>query len=139
MRPALRVLDSHELLQDSGRPGPLVGLSDYEPSDARSFCLTITAEIGPENEDGAELFQWLLCTPDRIPDWVGDLPGLPQNERAYLWAKRVLLVREWSYVRVLQIVADVLARAEADDWPSVAARLSPYMTWEYEDYPAEAG
>jgi hypothetical protein len=139
MRPALRVLDSHELLQGSGRPAPIVELSEYEPPDPGSFCLTITAEIGPENDEGADLFQWVLCTPDRIPDWLGGLPSLPQNEPAYLWANRVLLVREWSYERIRRIVGDVLARAEADDWPGVAARLSPYMTWEYEDYPAEAG
>jgi len=128
-----------ELGKGSIRPG-LFGLDGYEPADPRSFGLTVTAEIGPEKQEAADIFTFMVCT----PDWLGR-PGIPtganrvaaepwDETQTYVWGRRVLFLRKWNYGELLRIVNDLLSRSKASDWPAAAAQLSPYLAWEFEDY-----
>jgi Immunity protein 8 len=150
MRPKLKHVDSHDLPSDPLRPGFKIGLEDYKPPDPDSFCLTITADIGGEEEEGADMFSFLVCTPDWV-DHPSVAPGVDRVARrraerlsrsqtepwvgeTHVWGRRVLFLRTWSYAELFGIVSDVLSQAEGSDWAAVAAQLSPYMAWEFEDH-----
>jgi hypothetical protein len=128
MRPKLISLDSPDLPKDPMRPG-LIGLEDYDPPDPHSFHLRIDAEIGSDEGEGADLFSFVVSAPDSLTH-----RSIGRGPESHAWDRRVLFLREWSYERLLRIVNDVLSRAEGSNWAAVAAQLSPYMEWEFEDY-----
>ncbi len=128
MRAKLTNLDSDDMREDPMRPGVLIGLEDYEPPDPRSFRLNVVAEVGSDEGEGADIFTFVVRTPDSQTH-----RSMGRGPESHAWGHRVLFVREWSYERLLKIVNDILSRAEGPDWDAVAARLSPYMKWEFED------
>jgi hypothetical protein len=125
VRPVLKSLDSDDVAEDPARPGFLLGLEDYEPPDPSSFRLNIVAEIGSDEGEGADLFYFVVSTPE-------SRASMGRGPESHVWRSRVLFVTEWSYERLLGIVNEVLAGAEGSDWEAVAARLSSYMHWEFE-------
>lgn len=95
------------------------------PADPASFCILVQALIGVAGEDGADTFNFLVCTPDRLAARVppgGALPG-----RMYIFVER------YDYQRIRAAIQDLCDRAAARDWQHAAAILARYGRWEYED------
>jgi hypothetical protein len=88
--------------------------------------LGVTASVGPAGEEGAEQFQFTVCS----PSWLAEQP-LP---RGYAFARDTLLLARWDPELVERAIADLCRLTVGDTWSEVAAKLSRYAYWEFEDY-----
>jgi len=79
--------------------------------------------IGPDSEAGEESFEFEVLSPDRIVE-VG----------ASRWMRSILVLESFSLSEVRDRVEKLLRHCEGDSWAKVAAKLSRYMNWEYEEY-----
>ena len=82
--------------------------------------------IGPNDEDGAEAFDMLVCT----PTWL-------QNELASnktLSGKGMIIVEEYDYDEILSYLEEQIVACNDSDWSKAAIKLSRLSFWEYEDY-----
>ena len=94
--------------------------------DSGSFCIPVLALIGPEGEDGEEIFQFEVCS----PDW------LAQELEAYpaIWGDRRLIMSHYDPVAIETHVRKRLRHAIGTDWNSVAQKIGQWATWEFEEY-----
>jgi hypothetical protein len=101
-------------------------LRAFRPGDAEVFALGVTASIGPAGEDGAELFQFTVCS----PSWLAaqELP------KGFAFQRHALLVERWEPGLVERAIADLCRRTEGETWSEVATKLSRFGSWEFEDY-----
>jgi hypothetical protein len=101
-------------------------LPDFRPEDAGRFRVTVAASIGPAGQDGAELFQFTVCS----PQWLAE-ESLPKG---FAFQRHTLLVDRWNPDLVERAIHDLCLRTEGDDWSEIAASLSRFGLWEFEDY-----
>ncbi|WP_407321437.1 immunity 8 family protein [Dickeya ananatis] len=101
-------------------------LINYWPDDPLNFGSWIRAMIGPDNQDGAESFDILICT----PLWLQK--ELSTNK--VLSGKGVLILSEYDYDEIVNFLEKQIATCHSENWSDVALRLSRIGFWEYEDY-----
>ncbi len=103
-------------------------LRDFRPADPDVFSILVQAMIGPDSdEDSSESFDIVVCTPRWLDQRLNDSDELFDG-RHYLFCKRFSYDAVWKYI-------DQKCRTCAGpDWPSVAAQLSRFGKWEFEDY-----
>jgi hypothetical protein len=101
-------------------------LRAFRPEDAERFTLGVTASIGPAGEEGAEQFQFTVCSPSWL---VGqELP------KGFAFQRDTLLVERWDPDLVERAIGDLCRRTEGETWTEVATKLSRFGYWEFEDY-----
>jgi hypothetical protein len=98
----------------------------YWPEDASCFGFLVEAQIGPENEKGAEIFQITVCT----PDWIKK----SYSEQKAVWGHHMLIVFEYDFSAIESEIIRYVQRFSGDDWPALALKLSRIGAWEFEDY-----
>lgn len=103
-------------------------LASFRPEDPEEFRLGVTASIGPADGDGAELFQFEVCSPTAMRSETG--------EKGYAFVRHVLLVERWDAELVESAIRDLCQRVSGDTWSQVAERLARHGYWEFEDYQA---
>lgn len=118
MRAELKGLDTAD-----AEGGELVG---FCPEDAEHFALGVAASIGPAGEDGAELFQFEVCS----PSWLAS-QSLPKG---FAFQRHTLLLERWDPQLVERAIRDLCLRTEGEGWAQIAGKLSRYGLWEFEDY-----
>lgn len=101
-------------------------LEQYQPPDAEHFGLLIQAMIGPEGQPGEESFDFLVCT----PSWLAALI----RDKRYAFGRHYLFLSRYDYAVLYQAIRQVCEQATGEDWHAVAAYLSRYGKWEFEDY-----
>jgi hypothetical protein len=101
-------------------------LDSFTPEDPGCFQMLIQAMIGPEDGPGEESFDFIVCT----PRWLGGVLAKQDCE----FGRHYLVVRGFEIGLIKRALADLCARAVGRDWASVAAFLSRYGKWEFEDY-----
>ena len=117
MKAALRQLHSPDLPD----------LENGSPPDPEHFCILVQAIVGPDDEeDVRESFDFLLCTPSWLADDLGATP--------YVWGRHHLLMARYDPATLTEAVTSIVSEAEGPDWDAVAAVLSRYGKWEFEDY-----
>lgn len=104
-----------------------VDLRTYAPSDD-DFCVGVTAEIGALGEEGADLFEFQVCS----PEWL----QTELHSTAVVSGRHRLFMGRFSYDALEAYVLKRVRQAEGPDWPSVAEKLSRWGYWEFEDYQA---
>lgn len=102
------------------------GLMAYRPSDPERFSLLIQALVGPADSEGEESFNFVVQSPATLSDEVDD--------DRYLFARHRLLLQRWDAAKVESALTDLVNRTEGKDWSEIAAKLSRYGHWEFEDY-----
>lgn len=109
-----------------GISSPDVELQTYWPEDEANFGFLIEAQIGPENEKGADIFQIMVCT----PDWI------KTNYLAHktVWGRHMLIVFEYDLIEIESAINRYLESCTAGDWHGLALKLSRIGGWEFEDY-----
>lgn len=100
-------------------------------SSAESFRVTVRAMIGPKGEPGEESFDFDVCSPAWLADELGRRPLIAGRCR--------LFMAQFSYEAVEGYVLQQIAGATGDDWGEVAAKLSRWAYWEFEDYVVSPG
>ena len=101
-------------------------LRDFRPEDAQRFRVTVTASIGPAGEEGAELFQFTVCS--RL--WFAE-ESLPKG---FAFVRHTLLVERWDPELVEKAIRGLCQSRDSDGWNQVATSLSRFGHWEFEDY-----
>lgn len=99
---------------------------NYWPTDPVNFGCWIRTMIGPNDQDGAEAFDILVCT----PVWL-------QNElvsNKALSDKGMIIVEEYDYDEILSYVEKKVITCNDSYWSKTAIKLSHFSLWEYEDY-----
>jgi hypothetical protein len=104
-----------------------VDLRAYAPPDD-AFCVGVTAEVGALGEEGADVFQFEVCS----PEWL----ATELQSRSIVSGRHRLFMSRFSYDALEAYVLKRVAQAEGPDWPSVAEKLSRWGYWEFEDYEA---
>ena len=105
-------------------------LETYRPIDPTRFGLLVQAMVGPEDMPGEESFDFIVCT----PGWLAER----LREQDYVTARHHIIFARYDYPVLRSVIRGYCEEATGPDWRSVAARLSRYGKWEFEDYrPAE--
>lgn len=103
-----------------------IDLRNYWPEDERNFGFWASILIGPDEEDGSEIFQLLICTPDWIKYEYGN--------KSAVWGRHMLIVFEYDLGAIKKEIEKYLASCVGGDWHSLAKKFSRVASWEFEDY-----
>ncbi|MGN2428946.1 immunity 8 family protein [Klebsiella electrica] len=117
MKALLKELRSLEIEDD---------LINYWPEDPEIFGSWVRAMVGPDNEEGAECFDILICT----PKW---LQNKAVKNNIFL-GKGMIIINVYDYDKIITFVKKQIADCHADTWSKIAQKLSRFSFWEYEDY-----
>lgn len=117
MRAKLKELRSLELEES---------LAQYRPDDPSNFGTWARAMVGPENEDGAEAFDILICT----PGWLKVQKGI-ENCR---WGHPMLVVFHYDFGQIESFIKGTVEQCSADDWQGLVQKLSRFGAWEFDNY-----
>ena len=101
-------------------------LEQFVPETPDFFEVTITALIGPANEDGAELFRFEVCT----PKWLQ--ARCDQGE--IVQGRHTLVVGEFNFAKIRTYLIEICKICSGDNWDEVSLKLSRFGYWEFEDY-----
>jgi len=101
-------------------------LEEYLPDDPANFGTWVRMMIGPENEIGAESFDIFICT----PIWLNK----EYSERKISWGRNMLIVFEYNLNEIRSYINKYVESCNADDWHSLAVKLSRVGAWEFENY-----
>lgn len=101
-------------------------LSTYRPKASDEFCFLLQVIAGPEDLDGEEAFDVVVCT----PKWIAN----NQKRSDLVVGRHYLIVLEYNYERILRFIEDYCSSCEGNSWPEVAERLGRLGKWEFEDY-----
>jgi hypothetical protein len=104
-------------------------LSTFAPEDPTNVGILVQAMIGPEGQEGAESFDFLVCT----PNW---LQAQISRDGARM-GRHHLIVDAYDFGVVEESIRAICDRAAGPDWQSVASYLGRYGKWEFEDYDAD--
>src|SRR4051812_21882126 len=99
-------------------------LPAFAPESAE-FGFLLQLMIGPEDGDGEESFDLVVCTPGWLAQRLVDRPLLG---RGYLFVQEYRFQALESYLRRL------VEQVEGTSWGEVAGKLSRFALWEFEDY-----
>ena len=101
-------------------------LEAYSPDDETCFGFLLQAMFGPENADGEESFNMIVCT----PKWLaGELA-----QRRIISGRHHVIVNEYNFEELRSFLTAYGSKCEGDTWQEVALKLSRIGRWEFEDY-----
>lgn len=101
-------------------------LRNYWPEDERNFGFWVSMLIGPDDEEGSEIFQLLICT----PDWIKS----EYHNSSAVWGRHMLIVFEYDLGAIKTEIERYLGSCVGDDWHSLAMKVSRVASWEFEEY-----
>ena len=84
----------------------------------------IDLRIGIKNENGADDFRLLVCT----PEWLFQNFWIPKILR------HTLIIRKYDLNEITKIINKYIEKCTGNDWIEIAEKLSRYFQWEFEDY-----
>ncbi len=100
-------------------------LEDYKPAQADNFGFPLCLQIGPDNEHGQDIFYVFICT----PKW------LQQNiEERFYDLRHHLLVKDYNFEALISYLEEQVLKCTGETWRDVAAKISRWAAWEFEDY-----
>lgn len=97
------------------------------PEDPERCCVQMQADIGPAEENGAEIFDFTVCTPSGLGD------RLAKDARPF-WARGILMVERFDWDDVEKALNQFVHSVSGEDWRHVASKLNRFTLWEFEDY-----
>jgi hypothetical protein len=89
------------------------------------YLLTLT--IGVVGEDGADLFNVVIATPEALRCRAVDNRGI-------LADRATIIVREFDWPTIRSHLEAILRKCDAPTMSEATQRLHRYFHWEYEDY-----
>jgi hypothetical protein len=102
-----------------------VDLEKYWPDQEDSFCLTLELSIGPDGQEGQDLFYATICT----PKWL----QAQADSQKVLLGQRYVVVYEFNLDRIKEGIRAYCSKCIGSDWREVARKVSRMAVWEYED------
>lgn len=101
-------------------------LNTYAPEIPDKFCLWLTLAIGPEGDDGSDLFQVGVCT----VSWLAHQLSI---KSAYV-LRHMILVESFDFKLIKKTIIEIIESAERPNWEQSVSILCRYFAWEFEDY-----
>lgn len=101
-------------------------LNNYWPEDPQIFGSWVRVIIGPDDQEGAEFFDMLVCTPKWLQSEV--------EKKGVLSGKGTIILDEYDYDKIILFIKNQLNDCCAEDWAGITQKLSLISFWEYEDY-----
>lgn len=89
-----------------------------------SFCHALRAEVGVKGEEGADGFEFYVCSPEWLQMELENNSLLPGRSR--------LIANRFEPQAVKQYVITQLHHAKGADWNAVTRRLGLWSNWEFE-------
>jgi hypothetical protein len=103
-----------------------LNLEDYAPPDPQCFSLLIQAMFGPNDSDGAESFDILVCNPAWLEKQV--------NRDVVVSGCHHLVVSRFDLPAIRSFLESYGRRCVGKDWQEAATKLARIAHWEFEDY-----
>lgn len=101
-------------------------IQTFEPPDPRDFGLYIELDIGPDSEEGADIFGTMVCSASWYLKEHGE--EVSANRRG------LVFIDEFNYLKLLQYFQDIVSSYEEDSWQQLASSLNEIFYWEYDNY-----
>ncbi|HBQ20134.1 MAG: Imm8 family immunity protein [Sandaracinaceae bacterium] len=106
---------------------PDVEIGVWEPESDADVCFLLQIEIGPAGEEGADVFDCMVATPEGLRKL--ERPGQP------VIATRALLVfSSFSWTELFRVLDRLIASCEGHSWVETCDRLQRYFRWEYDEF-----
>jgi len=100
--------------------------SDFLPDDPVYFGFYLTATIGVAGNDGGDLFQILICS----PQWLSDA-----NRRGECLSSRHFEIDQPFNTKAIEAaLAGFVQSCRGENWQEVVDKLSQKAEWEFEGY-----
>ena len=96
--------------------------------ESDAFCVSLRALVGPVGLEGAESFDFDVCS----PAWL----EAELESHAIIGGRFPLVARDFDPRRIEDYVRERIAQASGDDWSAVAGKIARWSQWEFEDYRA---
>jgi hypothetical protein len=110
---------------------PDIDPATFTPDDPERFAFLVQMIAGPAGEKGEESFDFEVCT----PGWLHERASRegPVNGRHHL------IIDTFNWPALRSYFQQLVTRCQGQDWHEIAAKLSRYGHWEFEDYAPAAG
>ena len=99
------------------------------------------ALVGPDEGEGAESFQFTLCTPEWFADNISRYYGsvrdpfsLGIGEIPIVLGRHFLFVQKYDFGVLEKYVRGYCLSCEGPDWGTVGEKVGRLALWEFEDY-----
>jgi hypothetical protein len=107
--------------------GPdIFDLESFFPDEDDCFGFLIQAMFGPENSEGEESFDLVVCTPKWLEQKLA--------KDMILSGRHHLIVKEYNFEAIRSFLIEYARQCCGDTWQEVAQILSRIGRWEFEDY-----
>jgi hypothetical protein len=103
---------------------PDVDLNSFVPDDSRRVKFLLEVFVGPSDAPGEERFAFevvSLAELDAVLDEQGVVAGIHK-----------LIVKEFDWVAIRQMVERIVSRASGDTWEQLASSIGRFGQWEFE-------
>ncbi|MGD0701507.1 MAG: immunity 8 family protein [Trebonia sp.] len=110
---------------------PDINPATFTPDDPERFAFLVQMIAGPAGEKGEESFDFEVCT----PGWLHERARRegPVNGRHHL------IIDTFNWPALQSYFQQLVTRCPGQDWHEIAAKLSRYGHWEFEDHTQAAG
>jgi hypothetical protein len=116
MRPLLKRVHSPDVFD----------LDVYSPEEESCFGFLLQAMFGPEEGEGEESFDMMVCT----PEWL----TRELTRKKIITGRHHLIVEEYDLQAIRSFLSAFGRKCEGNTWKDVALKLSRIGKWEFEDY-----
>ncbi|QZD88616.1 immunity 8 family protein [Qipengyuania aurantiaca] len=90
------------------------------------FCHTLRAEIGVRGENGADAFEFDVCSPEFLENETESYPVFS--------GQNLIITRRFNAEQIEEFVRKRLRHATGKDWNEIAGKINNWARWEFEDY-----
>lgn len=105
---------------------PDINLDDFRPEDSADFSFLLQALVGPDDSEGEESLQFLVCTPRALERRVAS--------EKLIFGRSLVVVESPDIPQILNAVRGAVERAEAPSWSELARYLERLGVYEFEAY-----
>ena len=98
----------------------------FHPADPTCFSVFIQAMIGPDDQEAAESFDIVVCT----PRWFIE----NCNIHDVILGRHHLIVFEFDFQELWNAIHSYCDSISGASWPEIAAKIGRLGKWEFEDY-----
>lgn len=103
-----------------------IDLDTYFPEDPECFGLWIEFRAGFKDEESADDFRVLVCT----PEWLRKEYGWKKS----MWGRHMLVVFNYDLDAIKMEINQCVENCTGDNWMIIAQKISRFFAWEFEDY-----
>lgn len=96
-----------------------------EPPDSEDCSVFIEVEIGPNGQEGADIFSFEVVTPKFLTG---------KTERR--WGRGLLIMDTFSWSGVEKALQKLLMHCARQTWEETAKEIAKELAWEFENYKA---